>query len=73
VHSQIAVRAAFAARVVDPSGTVPPVSTSVIVLCPNHNAIIGAARARFDRRALMFTYPNGLEERLTLREHLLVA
>ncbi len=50
-----------------------PASTDVIVLCPNHNAIIGATRATFDRRALLFNYPNGLQERLTLREHLLVA
>jgi hypothetical protein len=50
-----------------------PLSTDVVVLCPNHNAIVGATRAAFDRRALMFTYPNGLEERLMLREHLLVA
>lgn len=49
----------------------PPVSPDVIVLCPNHRAIIGATEAAFDRRELAFTYPNGLVERVTLREHLL--
>jgi hypothetical protein len=47
------------------------VSTNVAVVCPNHNAIIGAAGATFDRRALAFRYPNGLIERLLLRDHLL--
>lgn len=49
----------------------PPVSPDVIVLCPNHRAIVGATKARFNRRDLAFTYPNGLVERVTLREHLL--
>jgi predicted restriction endonuclease len=49
-----------------------PVSEDLVVVCPNHNAIIGATEARFDRRSLAFEYPNGLTERLVLREHLLV-
>ena len=48
-----------------------PISTDVVVLCPNHNAIVGATGARFDRRQLAFKYPNGLVEKLMLREHLL--
>jgi hypothetical protein len=50
---------------------VPPVSTDVLVLCPNHNAIVAEARALFDRSSLSFTFPNGLVEKLVLREHLL--
>jgi hypothetical protein len=50
-----------------------PVSTDLAVLCPNHTAIIGATDARFDRRGLEFRYPNGLVEKLTLRDHLLLA
>jgi hypothetical protein len=48
-------------------------STDLAVLCPNHHAIIGATRATFDRRGLEFRYPNGLVEKLTLRDHLLLA
>lgn len=44
-----------------------PVSTDIVVLCPNHNAIIAAANAQFERRSLLFTFPNGLEEPLMLR------
>jgi hypothetical protein len=50
-----------------------PVSTDILVVCPNHRAIIGATHARFDRRTLLFEFPNGLKERVTLRDHLLVA
>jgi hypothetical protein len=49
----------------------PPVSTDIAVLCPNHNAIIGAASAVFDRRRLEFRFPNGLVEKVALRDHLL--
>jgi hypothetical protein len=38
---------------------------------PNHNAIVGAAEAGFDRPELALSFPHGLVERLTLREHLL--
>ena len=50
-----------------------PMSRDLVVVCPNHDAIIGAARATFDRRALAFRYPNGLVEKVMLREHLVVA
>lgn len=48
-----------------------PVSRNTVVMCPNHNAIIGAARAEFEPRALAFRFPSGLVEKLTLRDHLL--
>jgi hypothetical protein len=48
-----------------------PRSRDLVVVCPNHDAIIGAANASFDRRSLAFEYPNGLVEKVTLRDHLL--
>lgn len=48
-----------------------PVSRNLVVVCPNHNAIIGATRATFDMNSLAFSFPNGLREPLTLRDHLL--
>jgi len=47
-----------------------PVSRNLLVLCPNHNAIAGAARADFDRALLALRFPNGLVERLQLLDHL---
>jgi hypothetical protein len=55
------------------NGAGAPVSTDLAVLCPNHSAIVGATDARFDRRTLEFRYSNGLVEKLTLRDHLLLA
>jgi hypothetical protein len=46
-------------------------SKNRIVVCPNHNGIISAARARFNALTLSFEYSNGLIERLMLREHFL--
>ena len=46
-------------------------SRNVVVLCPNHNAIIGVAGAKFDWAALLFAFPNGLKEKLVLRDHLI--
>lgn len=48
-----------------------PVSRNLLVLCPNHDAIIGAARPEYRPRSMSFLYPNGLVERITLRDHLL--
>lgn len=48
-----------------------PVSSNTVVVCPNHNAIIAAARPEFDRSILGFRFPNGLREDLKLRDHLL--
>jgi hypothetical protein len=58
-------------RIVERRPGSPPVSRDIVVLCPNHNAIVGATEARFDRRELAFRFPNGLIERVTLRDHLL--
>lgn len=48
------------------------VSQNLLVLCPNHNAIVGAAGAQFDKDAFAYRYENGLVERITLRDHLLL-
>ena len=60
-------------RVVSSTSGKASVSTDLVVLCPNHTAIIGAAKADFDRRNLAFRYSNGLVESVTLRDHLLSA
>lgn len=49
----------------------PPASREIVVLCPNHRAIVGETGAKFDPRAFAFEYPNGLVEKLLLRDHLL--
>jgi hypothetical protein len=46
-------------------------SKNRLVVCPNHNAIISATRALFDETVLAFDFPNGLTERLVLRDHFL--
>jgi hypothetical protein len=48
-----------------------PVSRNVLVLCPNHNTITRVTHASFDRQLMAWRYPNGLVEKLTLRDHLL--
>jgi hypothetical protein len=50
-----------------------PTSIDLVVVCPNHNAIVRTTNAVFDRRELAFSYPNGLVEKLILRDHLLRA
>lgn len=54
-----------------PTAVGQSLSSNMVVVCPNHNAIIGAARATYDEDELAFRFPNGLVEKLTLREHLL--
>lgn len=46
-------------------------SRNRLVVCPNHNGIIGATHAIFDDVSLSFEYPNGLIEKLMLRDHLI--
>ena len=47
----------------------PDVSQNLIVVCPDHHSLIHATDAVFDRNALSYTYPNGLVEKLQLRDH----
>jgi hypothetical protein len=56
---------------VPPQGPEHLVSKNLVVVCPNHRAIIGATSAKFNESAMAFTYPNGLVEKLLLRDHLL--
>jgi hypothetical protein len=48
-----------------------PVSSNIVVVCPNHDAIIDAASGVFDREQLAYRFPNGLVERIMLRDHLI--
>jgi hypothetical protein len=59
-------------RLPDREAEDPPRSRDLVVVCPNHHGIIGAAGASFNRRSLAFAYPNGLVEKVTLRDHLLL-
>lgn len=45
------------------------VSKNVVVLCPNHNAIIGEAKPSFNASQLAFKFQNGLVEKIMLRDH----
>jgi hypothetical protein len=56
-------------RALDQGGE--PVSRNLVVLCPNHNAIVGLTQAAFGEHGPAFPYPNGRVEKLTLRDHLL--
>ncbi|MBN1382682.1 MAG: HNH endonuclease [Deltaproteobacteria bacterium] len=46
------------------------ISKNIIVTCPNHHRIIHKTDAQFDYERLLYKYPNGLEERLILADHL---
>lgn len=41
-----------------------------LIVCPNHHSIIHTADPVFDRRRLIYIYPNGLKEGLMLNRHL---
>ena len=43
---------------------------NMVVICPNHHRIIHKTDPSFDRSKFLFRYPNGLEERLILPDHL---
>lgn len=45
------------------------ISKNIIVICPNHHRIIHKTDAQFDKKKLLYKYPNGLEERLLLADH----
>jgi 5-methylcytosine-specific restriction protein A len=45
-------------------------SENLLVVCPNHHTVIHKAQPVFDRRRLIFAYPNGFEEKLELNIHL---
>ncbi len=41
-----------------------------IIICPNHHNVIHKVKPNFDRNRLLFTYINGIEEKLGLNKHL---
>ncbi|MBM3436749.1 MAG: HNH endonuclease, partial [Bacteroidetes bacterium] len=45
-------------------------SENLLVVCPNHHTVVHKAQPVFNRRRLIFVYPNGFEERLKLNLHL---
>lgn len=45
-------------------------SENLLIVCPNHHTVIHKAQPVFDRKRLIFAYPNGFEERLRLNKHL---
>ena len=45
-------------------------SNNQMIVCPNHHSIIHDANPRFDRKRMMYLYPNGIEQRLVLNMHL---
>lgn len=47
-------------------------ASNVLVVCPNHHAVIHDRNPEFDRKKLVYHYPNGLIEGLALNKHLTV-
>lgn len=45
-------------------------ASNVLVVCPNHHAVIHDRNPEFDRKNLVYHYPNGLTEGLALNKHL---
>lgn len=45
-------------------------SDNQLIVCPNHHSIIHDVNPTFDRRRLVYRYPNGIQERLVLNQHL---
>jgi len=45
-------------------------SNNQLIVCPNHHSIIHDTNPVFNRKKLIFLYPNGYREGLTLNRHL---
>lgn len=45
-------------------------SQNQLIVCPNHHSIIHDTNPVFDRKRLLYLYPNGRQEYLTLNQHL---
>ena len=43
---------------------------NIVIICPNHHRIIHIINPIFDIEKLIFLYPNGLEENLSINKHL---
>jgi len=45
-------------------------SDNQLIVCPNHHSIIHDVNPVFDRKRLIYLYPNGMQEGLALNQHL---
>lgn len=45
-------------------------ASNQIIVCPNHHSIIHDVNPVFDRKRLLYSYENGMEEKLVLNRHL---
>ena len=45
-------------------------SNNQLIVCPNHHSIIHDVNPVFDRKSLLYLYPNGIKEGLILNRHL---
>lgn len=45
-------------------------AANVLIVCPNHHAVIHDRNPEFDRKQLMYHYPNGYSEGLSINLHL---
>lgn len=45
-------------------------ANNLIILCPNHHRIMHKTNPIFDKKKIIFIYPNGFEDKLILNKHL---
>lgn len=45
-------------------------SSNQLIVCPNHHSIIHETNPVFDRKKLLYLYPNGMQEGLLINKHL---
>ena len=45
-------------------------SDNQLIICPNHHSIIHDVNPVFDRKRLIYLYPNGMQEGLVLNQHI---
>lgn len=45
-------------------------SDNQLIVCPNHHSIIHDVNPVFDRKRLIYLFPNGVQEGLVLNQHL---
>ncbi len=45
-------------------------ASNQLIVCPNHHSIIHEVNPAFDRKKLIYLYPNGMQEGLAINKHL---
>ncbi|MFA4851328.1 MAG: hypothetical protein WC868_05065 [Bacteroidales bacterium] len=45
-------------------------SENIMIICPNHHRVFHKVKPDFDKKNLLFAYPNGLKEKIKLNFHL---